>query len=110
MNEATRIMTKYPDRIPIIIKKKQESDLPEIAKKKFLVPKGMLCAELKYIISKYLQQIPGKENFSEKSLYLTITSSNYSPKASDLITEIYDLYHDHDNFLYISYSGENTLG
>jgi GABA(A) receptor-associated protein len=109
-NEASRIMIKYPDRLPLIVTKKENSELPEIPKRKFLVPRNMLCAELKYIISKYIIQTQDGLKFSEKSIYIYITGHNYSPKASDLISDIYEQYHNEDNFLYINYSGENTLG
>ena len=45
--EARRILAKYPDRIPVICEKHARSDLPDIEKKKFLVPDTMLCGQFK---------------------------------------------------------------
>ena len=41
--EADRIREKYPDRVPIIVEKSTKStDIPDIDKKKYLVPSGSL--------------------------------------------------------------------
>ena len=37
--ESARIMVKYPDRIPVIVEKTKGSDVPDIDKCKFLIPK-----------------------------------------------------------------------
>ena len=37
-NESSRIRDKYPDRIPVIVERANKSDMPEIDKKKYLVP------------------------------------------------------------------------
>ena len=42
MNEFERIKNKYPNRIPIIVKKKKDSELPDIDKSKFLVQEDMI--------------------------------------------------------------------
>jgi len=109
-SEANRILMKYSDRVPLIIKKHENCELPQISKKKFLVPNSMLCAELKYIITKYLNQELKDTNVSEKSIYLYIMNTNYSPKSSDLLSEVYHGHKADDNFLYLNYSSENTLG
>jgi GABA(A) receptor-associated protein len=36
--EASRIRSKYPDRIPVIAEKSDKSDIADIDKKKYLVP------------------------------------------------------------------------
>jgi GABA(A) receptor-associated protein len=76
--EAKRILTKYPDRIPVIVGKSARSSLPEIDKKKFLVPGSMLCGEFKYIIHKHLQSqlAGGAEALSaEQTLYLFVKNT-----------------------------------
>ena len=76
--EAKRILTKYPDRIPVIVEKSARSSLPEIDKKKFLVPGSMLCGEFKYIIHKHLQSqlSTGAEFLSaEQTLYLFVKNT-----------------------------------
>lgn len=76
--EAKRILTKYPDRIPVIVEKAARSTLPEIDKKKFLVPGSMLCGEFKYIIHKHLtQQLAGTSDAlsAEQTLYLFVRNT-----------------------------------
>ena len=51
--EARRIIAKYPERIPVMIDRHPRSDLPDIDKKKFLVPDTMLCGQFKYIICSF---------------------------------------------------------
>jgi GABA(A) receptor-associated protein len=71
-------LTKYPDRIPVIVEKAARSTLPEIDKKKFLVPGSMLCGEFKYIIHKHLtQQLAGTMDAlsAEQTLYLFVRNT-----------------------------------
>merc|ERR1712087_396303 len=106
--EARRILAKYPDRIPVICEKAARSDLPDIDKKKFLVPGTMLCGEFKYIIHKHINQTGSDIIASDQTIYLFVNST--SPKTGALMSEIYDQYKADDGFLYITYSAENTLG
>uniref|UniRef100_A0A7S3U6M3 Autophagy-related protein n=1 Tax=Strombidinopsis acuminata TaxID=141414 RepID=A0A7S3U6M3_9SPIT len=106
--EARRILAKYPDRIPVICEKAPRSDLPDIEKKKFLVPGTMLCGEFKYIIHKHINQTAHASIASDQTIYLFVNST--SPKTGALMSEVYDRYKADDGFLYITYSAENTLG
>eukprot|EP00921_Rhytidocystis_pertsovi_P009932 GHVQ01015901.1.p1 GENE.GHVQ01015901.1~~GHVQ01015901.1.p1 ORF type:complete len:162 (+),score=10.54 GHVQ01015901.1:410-895(+) len=109
--EAHRIRAKYPNRVPVICEKAPRSDLPEIDKKKFLVPMNMLVGEFKYIIHKHINQcaqIHGMPVTHEKTIYLFV--NNTAPKAGALIQEVYESHMNDDGFLYIEYSCENTLG
>mmetsp|Transcript_43751 Transcript_43751/g.82046 ORF Transcript_43751/g.82046 Transcript_43751/m.82046 type:complete len:124 (-) Transcript_43751:105-476(-) len=106
--EARRILAKYPDRIPVICEKAARSDLPDIDKKKFLVPGTMLCGEFKYIIHKHINQTASTSIASDQTIYLFVGST--SPKTGALMSEVYDMWKHEDGFLYITYSAENTLG
>merc|ERR1719253_224523 len=106
--EARRILAKYPDRIPVICEKATRSDLPDIEKKKFLVPDTMLCGQFKYIIHKHINQCAAQTIAADQTIYLFV--NNTSPKTGALMSEIYDSYKSEDGFLYITYSAENTLG
>ena len=52
--EAARILTKYPDRIPIIIERSQHcsKDIPVVDKKKYLVPCDLTIGEFMYVLRK----------------------------------------------------------
>jgi len=106
--ESKRILAKYPDRIPVICEKAQRSDLPDIDKKKFLVPGTMLCGEFKYIVHKHITQVASGAMAPDKTIYLFVGST--SPKTGALMSDVYDQHKGDDGFLYITYSAENTLG
>lgn len=105
--ESKRILEKYSDRVPVICDKSRNSDLPQIEKTKFLVPGVMLCGEFKYIIHKHINQCDG-ERSPDQTIYLFV--ENTTPKASTLMSHLYEEKKADDGFLYMSYSAENTLG
>jgi len=104
LNESTRIREKYPDRVPIICEKwGNDPDVPQIDRKKYLVPNDLCISQFVYIIRQRLKLS------SEKSIYLFINDT-IMPHTAGLISSYYHKYKDEDGFLYISYSGENTFG
>ena len=104
--EASRILSKYPDRIPIIIERSEEcsNDIPVVDKKKYLVPNDITTGQFTYIIRKRIELEP------EKAIFLFAGDDYTIPPSSSLISEIYNNYKDEDGFLYFTYSGENTFG
>merc|ERR550525_259554 len=106
--EARRIIKKYPDCIPVIVERAPRSDLPDIEKKKFLVPRTMLVGEFKFIIHKHLNMSGTPVLSSEQTIYLFVNHT--SPKTGALMSEVYDQQKSNDEFLYLTYSAENTLG
>eukprot|EP00930_Biecheleria_cincta_P046911 TRINITY_DN3243_c0_g1_i1.p1 TRINITY_DN3243_c0_g1~~TRINITY_DN3243_c0_g1_i1.p1 ORF type:complete len:125 (+),score=26.36 TRINITY_DN3243_c0_g1_i1:76-450(+) len=109
--EAQRILTKYPDRVPVICEKAASCNLPEIEKKKFLVPGTMLCGEFKYIVHKHIQQASSGQGIAaDQAIYLFASQGKVSMKTGALMSEAYVNHRADDCFLYITYSAENTLG
>merc|ERR1712032_367599 len=106
--ESQRILSKYPDRIPVICERAPHSELPDIDKKKFLVPGTMLCGEFKYIIHKHINQTASTTISADQTIYLFVNGT--SPKTGALMSEVHEQYKDEDGFLYIQFSAENTLG
>ena len=104
--EASRILSKYPNRIPIIIERSEEcsNDIPVVDKKKYLVPNDITTGQFTYIIRKRIELEP------EKAIFLFAGEDFTIPPSSSLISEIYNNYKDEDGFLYFTYSGENTFG
>mmetsp|Transcript_21920 Transcript_21920/g.38816 ORF Transcript_21920/g.38816 Transcript_21920/m.38816 type:complete len:142 (+) Transcript_21920:230-655(+) len=100
--EAKRIREKYPDRIPVICEREPRSDMPEIDKKKYLVPQDLTVGQFVYVIRKRVKVE------SEKAIYIFI--NNVLPPTAALMSSIYEQRRDKDGFLYIVYSGENTFG
>ncbi|XP_046842954.1 autophagy-related protein 8-like [Xenia sp. Carnegie-2017] len=100
--ESAKIRTKYPDRIPVVVEKAPKSTIPDIDKRKFLVPNDLTVAQFMYIIRKRIQLAP------EKAMFLFV--NKVLPTTSSTMGAIYEEHKDEDGFLYIAYSGENTFG
>ena len=102
--ESSRILSKYPDRVPVIVEKDPRcKDIPDIDRKKYLVPDDLSMANFMYVVRKRIKLSP------EKSLYLFVDGNNMAP-ASQLVKNVYQEYSSSDNFLYIIYAGESTFG
>mmetsp|Transcript_20035 Transcript_20035/g.24311 ORF Transcript_20035/g.24311 Transcript_20035/m.24311 type:complete len:95 (+) Transcript_20035:352-636(+) len=67
-SEAHRIREKYPDRIPVICERDPRSDIPDIDKKKYLVPQDLTVGQFVYVIRKRIQLSP------EKAIYIFINN------------------------------------
>ena len=103
--ESKRILTKYPDRIPVILEKNKynERQSPNLDRYKYLIDKDNTLSVLLYHIRKRI-----KLDKSE-AIYLFVNGTVYSP--SILMGELYEKEKDkEDNFLYLTYSTENTFG
>jgi len=101
-SEAERIRAKYPDRIPVICEKADRSDIPDIDKKKYLVPADLTVGQFIYVIRKRIKLPP------ERAIFIFV--NNVIPPTASLMSTIYEEQKDEDSFLYITYSGENTFG
>lgn len=101
-SEAARIREKYPERVPVIVEKAEKSDIPEIDKKKYLVPADLTVGQFVYVIRKRIKLSP------EKAIFIFV--KNVLPPTAALMSSIYQDHKDDDGFLYITYSGENTFG
>ena len=100
--ESTKIMEKYPDKLPIIVSKCSNSNLNDIDKNKYLVSNDMILSQFIYTIRKRIKL--------ESSEALFFFINNSIPKNSSPIGELYNLHKDKDGFLYITYNSENTFG
>ena len=101
-DEATRIKKKYPDRIPVIVEKAQQSNMPDIDKHKYLVPKDLTVSQFIYVIRKRVKIK------AEEAIFLFINNS--LPASSELMSAVYENNKDEDQFLYAKFSGESTFG
>jgi len=103
-NETTRILEKYPDRIPIICEKNiyAKKNCPDIDKIKYLVPNDLTIGQFMYVIRKRLKIS------CEYALFIFI--NGYIPPSSEFIFNLYNKLKDNDGYLYVTYSFENTFG
>ena len=102
--EADRIMRKYPDRIPVLVTRNQNSaNTPDIDKHKYLVPVDLTMGQLLFVIRRRL-----KMN-AEKALFLFVDSAVVC--NSELVSTVYYRSHDpQDGFLHAVYSCESVFG
>jgi len=100
--EAGRIRVKYPDRIPVIAEKADKTDIPDIDKKKYLVPGDLTMGQFVYVIRKRIK-LP-----ADQAIFIFV--NNTLPPAAALMSQVYKEHKDEDGFLYVTYSGESTFG
>ncbi|KAL6190767.1 hypothetical protein ACLB2K_037161 [Fragaria x ananassa] len=102
LEESKNIIGKYPDRVPVIIERYSRTDLPEMEKKKYLVPRDMSVGQFIHILSSRLQLTPGKALF--------VFVKNTLPQTASHMDSIFETYKEDDGFLYMCYSSEKTFG
>jgi GABA(A) receptor-associated protein len=100
--ESGRVLSKYPDRVPVICEKNSKSLIDDLDKKKYLVPVDLTAGQFVYVIRKRLR-LP-----AEKAIFLFVAS--VIPPTSSNMATLYHQYKDRDGFLYITYSEENVFG
>ena len=101
--ESNRVLTNYPNKIPIICEKTKRSEkIPDIDKHKYLIPIDLTVGQFMFVIRKRMKLAP------EMAIYIFI--KGVVPPTSALISSLYNEYKDEDGFLYLEYSGENTFG
>lgn len=99
-DEINRLRSKYPDRIPIILKK-GNTTVNEIVRSKFLVPATITFGEFISNIRRLYKLKP------EKALFFYINDS--LPNNSEQVSVIHQKYAV-DGTLNVIYSEENTFG
>ena len=102
LEETTRIRKKYPNRVPVYVKKASGCEFIDIDKHKFLVPNDLTLGSFITVIRKRIKLAP------EKALFIFI--NNILPPLSSLMINIYEEMKNNDGFLYIYYNGESTFG
>jgi len=108
--EAEKIRKKYEDRIPVIVERAPRADIADIDKKKYLVPGDLTVAQFTYVIRKRIKLS------AEQALWVFVETeengkkSQVLPPTSHTMAAVYHDYKDEDQFLYITYSGENVFG
>ena len=100
-NDARRVKNKYRYRVPIICER-GDTTIDILDKRKYLVPTDLTLGQFMYVIRRRLTLAP------EKAIFLFI--NNKLMPTAGLIGNIYEEEKDADEFLYITYSGENTFG
>ena len=97
-----KILEKYPDRVPVYVNRKDGSNVSEITKHKYLVPKEMTMGNFIYVLRKNIKL--------KSSQALFVFVDNIIVSNSDMMIEIYNRNVSDDKFLHIIYSSESTFG
>ena len=101
--EASRILKRYPTRIPVICERADTSDIALIDKHKYLVPVELIMGQFIFVIRRRLKLD------AAKAIFLFVNNQIIPPSNASL-GELYEEYKSEDGFLYMTYSGENTFG
>jgi len=107
--ESSRIRSKYPDRVPIIVERDpRTSSVPELDKRKYLVPTDLTVGQFLYTLRKRIKLPP------EQALFLFLVDHRNGeqqlPPTAALLSEMDRRYTAKDGFLYVTYGGENVFG
>ncbi|XWS12843.1 hypothetical protein CRYUN_Cryun37aG0125300 [Craigia yunnanensis] len=81
--EASRIREKYPDRIPVIVEKAERSDIPDIDKKKYLVPADLTVGQFVYVVRKRIKLS------AEKAIFVFWREHIWFPSTLSIMQSIY---------------------
>ena len=104
LKESQKIHKKYPDRIPVICERQNGSNIPDIDKEKYLIPKDLTVMQFIYVIRKRIKLKP------EDAIFLFVGGKNKLVSTSELMANIYNQNKDDDGFLYIKYAGQPSFG
>ncbi|XP_039061821.1 autophagy-related protein 8i-like [Hibiscus syriacus] len=99
--ESKTILTRYPDRVPLMIERYSRTNLPDIENNKFLVPRDMSVGQFIHILTRRLQLSPGKALF--------VFVNNTLPQTASLMGYVYNSFKNEDGFLYMCYRIEKTF-
>jgi hypothetical protein len=107
--EADRILSKHPDRVPIIVtKNKLCKDIQDVDKIKYLVPLDLTVYKFSYVLRSRLN-LPSHQAFIIYQVDPYTNTKRFLTGAS-IMAEVYDTYKAPDGFLYLEYDSENTFG
>ena len=113
LSEASRQLTKYPSRIPLVLEDDPRSTpvRPNDSKRKYLVPRDMSFGEFMHVVRRRANVGP------EKAIFLFIerdlddgTRSSLLPPTAHTLGTLYEQHKEKDCFLYVVCAAENTFG
>lgn len=103
--ECANMIDRYPDKIGLILERSVNAshETPYLHKRKFLAAKDMSLFEFLIVIRNrfHLQET--------QSIIFFVNDSVLVPNTM-ILSDIYNQYRDHDGFVYLKYSTENTFG
>lgn len=106
MSEIDLIISKYPDRVPVYVRKapNAKDNIDDLEKHKYLIPVDMTMGNFLCVIRKHVKLSPSQ------AIFIFISKKNILVPNSSMFGEIYKQYVDEDKMLHLDYTGENTFG
>lgn len=101
LSETKAMLSRFSDRIPIIIEKRKDT-IQTIDKRKFMVPRSLTMGQFVFVIRKRLKL--------KSSEAIFVFCNNRLVNQSTQMSNIYESDRDEDGFLYLIYDFENTFG
>lgn len=95
-------MEKYPGRIPVFVSRHVKCTVPELEKRKFLIPRDLTVGQMLWIIRRKLS-LP-----SDKALFMFVENS--LPPSSARMGDLAAQYGSADGALRVVYTTESTFG
>ncbi|CAI2381556.1 unnamed protein product [Moneuplotes crassus] len=103
LEDCTKVLKKYPEKIPVVCEIKKDCDLPTLKKSMYLIPNSMTVAEFNYIIRKRMK-------LSETEALFLFVQSKYLLKSDSMMADVYAERKDSDGYLYVTIAKESTTG
>lgn len=101
--ESKRVLTKYPDLVPVICERVSNSDLPDTKRRKYLVPPSLTMGQFMYVLRRRISLN------ANRAMFVFLEGNTLAP-SSELVSTLYEKHKEEDGFMYMKYSGENTFG
>lgn len=86
--EGEKIRKKYPDRVPVIVEKAPKARVPDLDKRKYLVPSDLTVGQFYFLIRKRIHLRP------EDALFFFV--NNTIPPTSATMGQLYEDNHEED--------------
>jgi GABA(A) receptor-associated protein len=104
IEEARKVLQKYPERVPVIVERAKNAvdKIPRIDKKKYMVPADMTFGQFTHVVRHRLKLTP------EQALFCFV--NNIQPTTTTTLGQIFNEHKDAGGFLQIVYACESTFG
>jgi GABA(A) receptor-associated protein len=101
--ESSRILSKYENKIPLIVLRDKNSKLPDIDRYKFLAPDDITLGQFIFVVRKRIK-------IDDTETLFFFVNDNVLVNTSQTMHTIYDSHKDEDGFIYLTYCSENVFG
>nr|XP_023498882.1 gamma-aminobutyric acid receptor-associated protein-like 1 isoform X1 [Equus caballus] len=89
-------------KLQVIVEKAPKARVPDLDKRKYLVPSDLTVGQFYFLIRKRIHLRP------EDALFFFV--NNTIPPTSATMGQLYEDNHEEDYFLYVAYSDESVYG